>query len=158
MPPIPHITPIQRDLLDAVQPFTVETSGSSTFVTTPHDLIMHLALIAYVKAFDTQAAGEKFNPHVTTGVAPRAYLDKMLKEPFATFAFSPPGLPSTSSASMEPPQSCSRSGTEMLANPLAGIVIDSADPISAVAARSRRSAAPTIGRGFSNAILSRRFR
>ncbi|MGC1953441.1 MAG: HAD family hydrolase, partial [Gammaproteobacteria bacterium] len=87
--PTPELTKLQSDLLDAVKPFTVETGGSSAFVTTPDDLVMNPALITYVEAFDKQAAGKKFNPHVTTGVAPREYLDKMLKEPFATFPFSP---------------------------------------------------------------------
>jgi hypothetical protein len=36
-------------------------------------------------------SGENFNPHVSTGVAPREYLDKMLAEPFESFFFSPAG-------------------------------------------------------------------
>ena len=32
-----------------------------------------------------------YEPHVTTGLAPREYLDKMLKEPFEAFTFSPVG-------------------------------------------------------------------
>lgn len=34
---------------------------------------------------------ENFNPHVSTGVAPKDYLDKMLAEPFENFTFSPAG-------------------------------------------------------------------
>jgi hypothetical protein len=37
-------------------------------------------------------AGEHFNPHVSTGVAPKDYLDKMLAEPFESFTFSPAGI------------------------------------------------------------------
>ena len=33
--------------------------------------------------------GEQFNPHVSTGVAPKAYLDKMITEQFQPFTFSP---------------------------------------------------------------------
>ena len=36
-------------------------------------------------------AGEHFNPHVSTGNAPTAYLDQMIAEPFELFAFSPAG-------------------------------------------------------------------
>jgi len=36
-------------------------------------------------------SGENFNPHVSTGVAPKGYLDKMLAEPFEPFTFSPAG-------------------------------------------------------------------
>ena len=38
-----------------------------------------------------KSSGEHFNPHVTTGVASREYLDKMLAEPFESFTFSPAG-------------------------------------------------------------------
>ena len=46
-------------------------------------------MIAYVSAFVPKGSGENFNPHVTTGVAPREYLDKMVAEPFKAFTFSP---------------------------------------------------------------------
>ena len=36
-------------------------------------------------------SGENFNPHVSTGVAPKAYLDQMMAEPFKPFTFSPAG-------------------------------------------------------------------
>ena len=32
-----------------------------------------------------------FNPHVSAGVGPRSYLDKLLAEPFEAFTFSPAG-------------------------------------------------------------------
>jgi hypothetical protein len=41
--------------------------------------------------FEQNAAGEHFNPHVSTGNAPKAYLDQMIAEPFEPFAFSPAG-------------------------------------------------------------------
>jgi len=37
-------------------------------------------------------AGKNYNPHVSTGVAPNEYLDKMLADPFAPSAFSPAGV------------------------------------------------------------------
>jgi hypothetical protein len=46
-------------------------------------------LIAYVANFTRIAAGEKFNPHVTIGVAMETYLKDMLAEPSASFTFSP---------------------------------------------------------------------
>jgi len=48
-------------------------------------------LIGYVSTFVPKGAGKHFNPHVTTGVAPRGYLDQMLAEPFESFTFSPAG-------------------------------------------------------------------
>jgi hypothetical protein len=48
-------------------------------------------LIQYVSTFVPKASGEHFNPHVSTGVAPREYLDRMLTAPFEPFTFSPAG-------------------------------------------------------------------
>jgi hypothetical protein len=88
--PTPELIKLQQDLIAAVAPFTVETGTWAAFVTTPDDP-NNAALIEYVSTFVPKATGEHFNPHVTTGVAPRAYLDTMLTEPFKAFTFSPAG-------------------------------------------------------------------
>jgi hypothetical protein len=49
------------------------------------------AIIDYVSTFVPKMSGVNFNPHVSTGVAPKDYPDKMLAEPFESFAFSPAG-------------------------------------------------------------------
>jgi hypothetical protein len=89
--PAPELLKLQADLISAVTPFTVETGTSVAFVTTPDDPVIDPFLIQYVSAFVPKASGEHFNPHVTTGVALREYLDKMLAEPFESFTFSPAG-------------------------------------------------------------------
>ena len=86
----PELIKLQRDVIAAVAPFTVETGPWNAFVTTPDDPNI-AALIDYVATFVPKASGERFNPHVTTGVAPRVYLDQMLAEPFEPFTFSPAG-------------------------------------------------------------------
>ena len=68
-----------------------QTGTSEAFVTTPDDPVIDPLLIDYVATFVPKASGEHFNPHVTTGVALRDYLDKMLAEPFESFTFSPAG-------------------------------------------------------------------
>ena len=89
--PAPEIIKLQADLIDAVQPFTVETGPIGAF-TAPHDdPATDAAIIQSVSTFVPKMSGENFNPHVSTGVAPRAYLDKMLSEPFESFIFSPAG-------------------------------------------------------------------
>lgn len=45
----------------------------------------------YVSTFVPEMTGEHYNPHVSTGVASRVYLDKMLDEPFEPLRFSPAG-------------------------------------------------------------------
>jgi hypothetical protein len=89
--PTPEILKLQADIIAAVAPFTVETGDSSAFFTTPDDPIIDPFLIQYVSTFVPKNTGEHFSPHVSTGVAPKAYLDQMLAEPFEPFIFSPAG-------------------------------------------------------------------
>jgi hypothetical protein len=89
--PTPELLKLQQDLIAAVAPFTAETGTSSAFVTTPDDPIIDPLLIEYVSVFVPKASGEHFNPHVSTGVASRQFLDRMLAEPFEPFTFSPAG-------------------------------------------------------------------
>jgi len=87
--PTPPLLTLQQSLIAAVAPFTVETGPIGAF-TAPHDDPGSDALlIKYVSTFVPQQTGERFSPHVSTGVATRDYLDKMLAEPFEPFAFSP---------------------------------------------------------------------
>ncbi len=68
-----------------MKPFLAETGTIGAF-TAPHtDPANDAALIQYVSTFAPKMSGENFNPHVSTGVAPKAYLDQMLAEPFAPF-------------------------------------------------------------------------
>ena len=89
--PTPELLKLQRDLIAAVAPFTVETGTMAAFATSHSDPVLDTALIQYVSAFVPKYSGEHFNPHVSTGVAPREYLDRMLAEPFEPFTFSPTG-------------------------------------------------------------------
>ena len=89
--PTPPLLTLQQSLIAAVAPLTVETGPIGAF-TAPHDdPATDELLIKYVSTFVPQQTGERFSPHVSTGVAPLDYLDKMLAEPFATFTFSPAG-------------------------------------------------------------------
>ena len=90
--PTPELLKLQTDLLAAVAPYTVETGDSAAFVTTPHDPVIDPVLIAYVATFSLNGSGEKYSPHVTTGVALKPDLNKMLAEPFEAFSFSPAGV------------------------------------------------------------------
>jgi phosphoserine phosphatase len=89
--PSPELRELQQDLIDAVAPFTLATGLSDAFATTPDDPIIDPLLIEYVSSFVPKSTGEHFSPHVTTGIAPRDYLDRMLAEPFESFTFSPAG-------------------------------------------------------------------
>jgi hypothetical protein len=63
----------------------------AAFVSAHDDPALDAIMIEYVSTFVPKHVGEHFNPHVSTGVAPQDYLDKMLAEPFEPFTFSPVG-------------------------------------------------------------------
>ena len=89
--PTTEILKLQADIIAAVKPYLAETGPIGAF-TAPHDNpAIDAALIGYVSTFVPKMSGENFNPHVSTGVAPVAYLDAMLAEPFANFTFSAAG-------------------------------------------------------------------
>jgi hypothetical protein len=88
--PTPELLKVEQDVIDAVAPFTVKTGTSAAFVK-PEDPGVNQLLITYVEVFVPEHSGEHYEPHVTTGLATREYLDKMLAEPFENFTFSPAG-------------------------------------------------------------------
>ncbi|HTQ52547.1 MAG TPA: hypothetical protein VMJ12_17705 [Candidatus Acidoferrales bacterium] len=89
--PTPELLKLQADIIDAVAPFTVETGPISAFTAPQATAAEDAMLIDYVTTFVPKMSGENYNPHVSTGVAPKEYLDKMLAEPFEDFTFSPAG-------------------------------------------------------------------
>jgi phosphoserine phosphatase len=89
--PTPALLKLQADIIAAVAPFTVQTGPIGAFTAAHDDPALDPLMIDYVSAFVEKLSGEHFNPHVTTGIAPREYLDKMLAEPFESFTFGPAG-------------------------------------------------------------------
>jgi hypothetical protein len=89
--PSPEILKLQADLIAAVASFTVATGPIGAFTAPQETPAMDAMLIDYVSTFVPKMSGENYNPHVSTGNAPIAYLDQMVAEPFAPFTFSPAG-------------------------------------------------------------------
>jgi hypothetical protein len=89
--PTPEILKLQADLIAAVAPFEVEAGSIGAFTAPHNDATTDTAIIQYVSTFVPKMSGANYNPHVSTGVASKEYLDKMLAEPFEPFAFSPAG-------------------------------------------------------------------
>jgi hypothetical protein len=89
--PTPELLKLQQELIAAVAPFTVETGPIGAFTAPQDNPADDALLIDYVSTFVPKQTGEHYNPHVSTGVATRGYLDKMLAEPFDPFTFSPAG-------------------------------------------------------------------
>jgi len=89
--PTPEILKLQADVIAAAKPFMQKTATIGAF-TAPHDNpATDEALIQYVSTFVPKMTGAHYNPHVSIGVAPKDYLDKMLAEPFESFNFAPAG-------------------------------------------------------------------
>ncbi|RUO97401.1 HAD family hydrolase [Hyphomicrobium sp.] len=89
--PTPVILKLQAEIIDAAKPFMLQTGPIGAFTASHADSAIDAAIIDYVSTFVPKLSGENFNPHVSTGVAPRTYLDKMIAEPFQPFTFSPAG-------------------------------------------------------------------
>jgi hypothetical protein len=80
---------LQQKIIDALAPFAVKNGTAAAFMTTEEGRDIQQSLIDYVTNFVAIGSGQKFNPHVTTGVATQAYLNEILAEPFEAFMFSP---------------------------------------------------------------------
>lgn len=89
--PTDDLRRLQQKIIDAVVPFTVKTGTAAAFVSTEDGRDIQPFLIDYVTDFLSTGSGNKFNPHVTIGVASESYLKAMLAEPFESFTFSPAG-------------------------------------------------------------------
>ena len=79
---------LQDELITAVKPYTVKTGTAAAFYSDEDGRDIQEDLIDYVASFVTDAAGKRFNPHVTVGVGTETHLKKMLAEPFPSFTFS----------------------------------------------------------------------
>jgi 2'-5' RNA ligase len=82
---------LQDELISAIKPYTVKTGTPAAFFSDEGGRDIQSELISYVTNFLTDAAGKRFNPHVTIGVGTETYLNKMLAEPFLSFTFSAEG-------------------------------------------------------------------
>ena len=98
-------------MIAAATPFMVATATIDAFTAGHENPAFDTALMNYVSGFVAHHAGAHFNPHVSTGVAPTDYLDRMIAEPFPAFAFAPEQPPLFSSwGRSERRRGCSSAG------------------------------------------------
>jgi hypothetical protein len=76
---------LQDALIKAVEPYTVKTGTAAACYSDEGGRDIQPFLIGYVENFVRDAAGKRFNPHVTIGVATEKYLNEMLAEPSRSF-------------------------------------------------------------------------
>jgi hypothetical protein len=89
--PTPDLLRIQKEVIGAVTPYMAKTGTTAAFMSAEGGRDIQQQLIDYVTNFVQIASGPKFNPHVTTGVGTRSFLDALLAKPFDSFTFSPVG-------------------------------------------------------------------
>jgi hypothetical protein len=89
--PTPELLKLQASVIAAVKPFMVASGPIEAFTARHPDAATDAGIIQYVSTYVPKMSGPNYNPHVSIGVAPRGYLDKMLAEPFTPFTFSPAG-------------------------------------------------------------------
>jgi 2'-5' RNA ligase len=82
---------LQNELIKAIEPYTVKTGTPAACYSDDGGRDIQPFLISYVENFVRDAAGQRFNPHVTIGVGLETYLNEMLAEPFPSFTFSVAG-------------------------------------------------------------------
>ncbi len=82
---------LQDALIKAVEPYTAMTGTPAAFFSDKGGRDIQGSLISYVENFVRDAAGKRFNPHVTIGVGTEKYLNEMLAGPFSSFTFSSAG-------------------------------------------------------------------
>lgn len=90
--PTAELHALQDAVIAAVAPFARAGGDVSAFVPDPSGAAFDPFLFEYVANFVPTQSGPKFNPHVTIGVAPRAWLETQEAQPFAPFTFGAEGL------------------------------------------------------------------
>jgi hypothetical protein len=83
----PQLLALQANVIAAAVPFMSPTGTIEAFTQGHGNPAFDTALIDYVAHFVRKAAGEHFEPHVSTGIATIPYLDAMMAEPFEPFRF-----------------------------------------------------------------------
>ncbi len=87
--PTADLLRLQRKIIDATAPWRVGEATAAAFYTTPAEPDIHPSVIPYIQGFVPEQTGERYSPHVSTGVGAKAFLDALLAKPFEPFTFSP---------------------------------------------------------------------
>ncbi|MGF6090355.1 2'-5' RNA ligase family protein [Pseudomonas sp. 18173] len=85
--PTERLHALQQAMLDAAGRYAVKGGDASAFVPDKSGATFPPALFEYVDTFIPSQTGDKYNPHVTIGVAPLDWLKALEAKPFETFNF-----------------------------------------------------------------------
>ena len=90
--PTEQLHALQEAVIEAVDVYARKGGGKSAFVPDKSGTAFDPILFEYVDTFVPHQTGEKFNPHVTIGVAPLDWLKELEKKPFEKFTFGATGI------------------------------------------------------------------
>ena len=90
--PSADLLALQRKVIEAVAPFSRAGGDQSAFVPDATGTPFDPMLFKYVDSFVPATWGSNYNPHVTIGIAPIAWLQNFEKQPFADFTFRATGI------------------------------------------------------------------
>jgi hypothetical protein len=85
--PSHELIALQQAAVDAVTPFAKSGGEASAFSPDPTGAPFDPKLFKYVETFVPNQTGQKFNPHVTIGIAPLGWIEAREKETFNSFTF-----------------------------------------------------------------------
>lgn len=78
---------LQRAAVEAVDAYRRTGGGEAAFVPDPSGMPFDPKLIEDVETYVPGRTGDRFNPHVTVGVAPLGSVEELEREPFEPFSF-----------------------------------------------------------------------
>ena len=90
--PSEQLLALQRAIIEAVNIYARSGGRGSAFVPDKSGTPFAPWLFEYVETFVPRQTGERFNPHVTIGVAPLDWLEDLEKKPFEKFTFEAKGI------------------------------------------------------------------
>ena len=90
--PGPETVDLQSKLIEAVSPFVGTGGDARAFVTTPEEPAINADTLEYVERYVPDHSAGHFVAHMTIGLAPLTFLDRVEQGAFETFDFHPAGL------------------------------------------------------------------
>ena len=89
--PTPQLLQLQQAVIEAVEPYTEPNGTAAAYVTSPEHPDINEPTLKYVNSFIPERNGKNFNPHVTVGVGPLDFVEKMKAAPFNKTKFTVAG-------------------------------------------------------------------
>jgi 2'-5' RNA ligase len=90
--PTEELRSLQSAVIDAVNSYDAGAGDQRAYVPDPTGTPFDSFLFEYVETFVPDQTGEKFNPHVTIGLAPVSWLVEQEDQPFEKFQFRADGI------------------------------------------------------------------